>query len=93
MSATILVVEDEAVIARDIKTTLEGFGYRVPPPVASGALALDAVAAHHPDLVLMDIRIQGDLDGIQTATRIRAKHRAPIIYGSSSKAGAVDQAA
>jgi PAS domain S-box-containing protein len=83
MSATILVVEDEAIIARDIQTTLEGLGYVVPPPVDTGDQALAAVVAHGPDLVLMDIRIQGDLDGIETAALIGKIHQTPVIYLTS----------
>ena len=83
MSASILVVEDEAIIARDIKTTLEALGYTVPPPVASGAQALEAVIAHRPDLVLMDVRIQGAMDGIETAALIGKKHGTPIVYLTS----------
>lgn len=83
MSASILVVEDEAIIARDVKKTLEGFGYTVPAPVASGAQALEAVIAHRPDLVLMDIRIQGELDGIETAALIGKNHGTPIVYLTS----------
>ena len=83
MSATILVVEDEAIIARDIKTTLEGLGYVVPPPVATGAQALEAVGVHRPDLVLMDIRIQGEMDGIETAALIGMNAKTPIIYLTS----------
>lgn len=83
MSTTILVVEDEAIIARDIKKTLESLGYRVPPTVASGSQALDAIVAHRPDLVLMDIRIQGDLDGIETAAIIGQRHGTPVVYLTS----------
>ena len=83
MSAIILVVEDEAIIARDIQTTLEALGYVVPPPVATGAKALEAVAAHRPDLVLMDIRIQGEMDGIETAALIGKNQGTPIIYLTS----------
>jgi PAS domain S-box-containing protein len=83
MTATILVVEDEAIIARDIKKTLEGLGYRVPAPVASGQQALDAVAVHRPDLVLMDIRIQGEMDGIETAALIGQRDRTPVVYLTS----------
>jgi PAS domain S-box-containing protein len=83
MTSKILIVEDEAVIARDIQVTLRELGYLVPPPVASGEMALQAVAAGSPDLVLMDIRIQGDLDGIQTAARIRELHGTPVVYLTS----------
>ncbi len=80
MSTRILVVEDEAVIARDLQRTLAALGYTVLPPVPSGDLALAAVASMHPDLVLMDIRIQGAIDGIETAARIRDQHGSPVIY-------------
>lgn len=83
MNATILVVEDQAVIARDIQNTLEDLGYVVPPPVATGAQAVAAVIAHRPDLVLMDIRIQGEMDGIETAALIGKNERTPIIYLTS----------
>jgi CheY-like chemotaxis protein len=83
MNATILVVEDEPFIASDIKKTLEALGYVVPPPVASGQQALEAVIAHRPDLVLMDIRIQGEIDGIETAARIGKNHGTPVVYLTS----------
>jgi PAS domain S-box-containing protein len=83
MSASILVVEDEAIIARDIKKTLEGLGYVVPPPVASGGEALEAIIAHRPDLVLMDIRIHGKMDGIETAALLGKNHRTPVVYLTS----------
>jgi two-component system, cell cycle sensor histidine kinase and response regulator CckA len=83
MAARILVVEDETIIAKDIQGTLSGLGYDVPSPVSSGAAALEAVEKSAPDLVLMDIRIHGDVDGIDTAARIRAVHGTPVIYMTS----------
>jgi CheY-like chemotaxis protein len=80
---TILVVEDEAIIAADIQGTLESLGYRVPRVVASGADALAALDNLRPDLVLMDIRIQGDIDGIETARRIKARRDVPIVFLTS----------
>jgi len=79
----IIVVEDEAIIARDIQSTLIRLGYLVPPPVASCAEALEAVHRHRPDLVLMDIRIQGGVDGIETGARIRDAYGTPLVYLSS----------
>lgn len=83
MSAIILVVEDEAIIARDIQMTLEDLGYVVPSPVATCAEALEAVAVHCPDLVLMDVRIKGETDGIETAALIGKRSGTPIIYLTS----------
>jgi len=80
MSTQILVVEDETVIARDLRATLVELGYTVPPPVPSGERALEAVASQRPDLVLMDIRIQGDLDGIDTAALIRDNANTPVVF-------------
>lgn len=82
-SSTILVVEDEAIIAADIQGALEGLGYRVPRVVANGEDALAALDSLRPDLVLMDIRIQGELDGIETAKRVKARRDVPIIFLTS----------
>ena len=83
MSARILVVEDEAIIARDIRATLKDLGYIVPDSVASGDAALKAIRATAPDLVLMDIHIQGEIDGVETALRIRDNHGTPVVYLTS----------
>jgi CheY-like chemotaxis protein len=82
-AACILVVEDEAIIARDIQVTLQRLGYVVPPPVASCEEAFSSLTAHHPDLVLMDINIRGEIDGIETAARIRDSHGTPVVYLTS----------
>lgn len=82
-SNTILVVEDEAIIGADIQATLEALGYRVPRVVASGDDALAAVRALEPDLVLMDIRIQGQLDGVETARLVRRLRDVPIVFLTS----------
>ncbi len=81
--ALILVVEDEALIADDIQRTLIRLGYDVPPPVATGHEALEAVAATRPRLVLMDIKLQGAMDGIDAAKLIRLEHEVPIVYLTS----------
>ena len=76
----ILVVEDEAIIARDIKYTLENLGYTVPAMAASGADAIRKAADLQPDLVIMDIVLKGPMDGIQAAAEIRAANDVPVIY-------------
>jgi hypothetical protein len=77
------VVEDEAIIASDIRATLKRLGYNVPPAVSSGAEALKAVRNLHPDLALVDIRIRGDMDGIDLATRLRDLDKTPVVYLTS----------
>ncbi len=79
----ILVVEDEGIIAIHLQRMLTGFGFRVPETVANGQAALCSVEKSRPALVLMDIQLQGDLDGIETARRIRERFDLPIVYLSA----------
>jgi PAS domain S-box-containing protein len=83
MSVSIMVVEDEILIAKDIQRVLTDFGYEVFPPVASGNDALRAAEIRVPDLVLMDVTLKGPLDGIQTATQLRQKFQTPVVYLTS----------
>ena len=76
----ILVVEDEGVIAMNVKMALMRNGYEVLPIAMSAETALIMTAQYHPDLVLMDIRIRGDKDGIDTATLMSEHYNIPIIY-------------
>ncbi|SLM47358.1 protein of unknown function [Nitrospira japonica] len=76
----ILIVEDEAVVAADLAGKLERAGYRVVGIAADGEDALETAAAQLPDLVLMDIRLAGQMDGIETAERIREARSIPVIY-------------
>jgi diguanylate cyclase (GGDEF)-like protein/PAS domain S-box-containing protein len=78
--ARILVVEDEAVVAHDLQSTLTRLGYEAPAPVASGEAALACLEEVRPDLVLMDIHLAGKMDGIATAERIRGRMHLPIVY-------------
>ena len=79
-AARILVVEDESLIARDLSTCLAQMGYHVSGTAASGAEALREVEQHSPDLVLMDIILSGEMDGIKTAEEIRNRFNTPVIY-------------
>lgn len=76
----ILVVEDEALVALDLKRRLTGFGYEVIGTVASGGEAIAMVERSPPDLVLMDIQIQGPLDGVATAQAITERWDIPIVF-------------
>jgi response regulator RpfG family c-di-GMP phosphodiesterase len=79
-TATILVVEDEAITAKDLEATLEDLGYAVCGTASSGAEAVQKAEADRPDLVLMDIVLQGEMDGIEAAKRIRANCGIPVVY-------------
>ncbi len=78
--ALILVVEDEVIVAENIRSKLEKSGYLVPETVTSGEQALECLKELRVDLVLMDIKLEGNIDGIQTAEFIRAHYGLPIIY-------------
>lgn len=76
----ILIVEDEEIIMADIARTLRAQGYDVAGTAASGAAAVQAAAASRPDLVLMDVRLQGRIDGIEAARLIRQQSEVPILF-------------
>jgi two-component system, cell cycle sensor histidine kinase and response regulator CckA len=76
----IVIVEDEGLIAADLQGRLEREGYQVPGIAATGGEALQLVRAESPDLVLMDIRLAGDLDGIQVADKVRQEFDIPVVY-------------
>ncbi len=80
MGRKILIVEDEMIIAEDIRITLQKFDYEVIDIVPTGRRALAIIASQHPDLVLMDIKLRGDIDGVQTAKMINEKFDLPIVY-------------
>jgi two-component system, response regulator PdtaR len=78
---TILVVEDEGLIALHLTELLEKAGFMVKEPAYSGEMVLrDLGKSPLPDLILMDIALAGKLDGIETARRIREKHPIPVIF-------------
>jgi CheY-like chemotaxis protein len=76
----ILVVEDDDSVATVLESRLESFGYRICGVVSSGAAAIDAALRHHPDLVLMDILLEGEMNGIEAAQEIGRRSDVPIIF-------------
>jgi two-component system, cell cycle sensor histidine kinase and response regulator CckA len=79
-TTSILVVEDEVIIAMEIKDRLTRLGYQVPAMAASGEEAIRKAGEHALDLVLMDIMLEGDMDGVEAAERIRGLHGLPVIF-------------
>jgi PAS domain S-box-containing protein len=79
-TARILIVEDDAIVARDLRASLTKMGYFVTGVAAAGEEALEMAGENRPDLVLMDIMFDGDIDGIETAQRMRDQHDVPVIY-------------
>ncbi len=76
----ILVVEDERIVALDIQGQLENLGYTIAAAVSSGEEAVRKAAELRPDLALMDIRLRGVMDGVETAEQLRQRFDVPVIY-------------
>lgn len=79
----IYIVEDERIIALDLQRRLERMGYRICGTAATGQEALDGIRADKPDLVLMDIVLQGPMDGIEVAIQVRKELHIPVIFLSA----------
>lgn len=78
--ARILIVEDESIVAFNLQQRLSQLGYDVPHVAVSGQQSLDMVSQSRPDLVLMDIHIEGAMDGIEVASRLSESSSVPVIY-------------
>ncbi len=76
----ILVVEDEEIVALEIRKKLENLGYEVISKASSGPEAIEKASKERPDLVLMDIQLKGSMDGIEAADRIWNSNKIPIIF-------------
>ncbi len=77
---TILIVEDESLIASSIKNILSHLGYKKVYVANSGVGALKIIEEQHPDLVLVDIVLPGKINGIELAKQVRAHHKIPVIF-------------
>jgi DNA-binding NarL/FixJ family response regulator len=80
LKSKILIVEDYSIVARDIKERLEHMDYNVLDIVSNGEDAIRKSNETKPDVVLMDVVLKGDLDGIETAQKIQSHNNVPIIY-------------
>lgn len=76
----IMIVEDEGIIAEDIAMSLRGFGYEVCAIATTAQDAIELACAKTPDLVVMDVVLQGEMDGITAAERIKENLRVPVVY-------------
>lgn len=80
MTTKILIAEDESIVALDMAHDLESAGYTVVGQVSNGQAAIRATTDLHPDVVLLDITMPGEIDGIQAAEEISREHDIPIIF-------------
>jgi hypothetical protein len=83
-----MVVEDEAIIALDIQRQLTTAGFTVAGKAQSAEAAFREIEREHPDIVLMDIRLRGEMDGVQAAAIIRSRYSLPVVYLTAHTDGA-----
>ena len=92
-AATLLIVEDDGILAADLEIILTGLGYRILGPVATGEEAIGLLQGQSADLVLMDIELAGELNGIETAQHLGHGHDIPVVFLSGfSQDPLLDQA-
>ncbi len=80
----IVIIEDEFVIAEDMRTRLEEHGYEVSAVFDRGELALLFVSAKNADILLVDINLQGPMDGVELVKQLQAKMEIPIVYAKAT---------
>ncbi|KQC11992.1 MAG: hypothetical protein APR54_10190 [Candidatus Cloacimonas sp. SDB] len=78
----VLIIEDEILIARSLYADLKDFGIEVLEPISNGEQAVEVALQEIPDLILMDIRLAGEMDGIETASRIQKFKNIAVIFMS-----------
>ncbi len=82
--ARIVIVEDDSLVAMGMRLYLESRGHEVLAVAATGQNAVDVAVDRGPDLVLMDVRLKGKMDGVEAAQRILARRVLPIVFVSGS---------
>jgi len=80
MTKKVLIVEDDMILSMVNKKYVELLGHKVVQSVRNGLAAIEAAKTHNPDIILMDIRIEGDMDGIEAMLEIRKFSNAQVIY-------------
>jgi two-component system, response regulator PdtaR len=87
VDSKILIVEDEYIVATDLKQRLENMGHEIVGIEGDGKSAIETTLEKQPDIIIMDITLKGDIDGIETAQKIHKINDIPLIYlsGSSDK--------
>lgn len=93
MKKNILIVEDEAIIAESLKMCLEERGYHVLKTVSIGEEAIQSAEKNKPDLILMDIRLRGSMNGYEAISKIRLRSMIPVIYTTGGDQYQIDEKA
>jgi DNA-binding LytR/AlgR family response regulator len=80
LKVNVLVVEDESIVSKDIQHSLKKLGYTVVGAAATGEKALEIARTEKPDIVLMDIMLKGDMNGVEVAEIVRRELNVPVIF-------------
>ena len=80
----VLILEDDRLIAENNKVLLQGVGYEISGTCTTASQAEESIAANRPDIVLIDILLKGEKDGIWFANRLRNKYDIPFVYATSN---------
>ena len=80
----LMVVEDETIVSLDLQSRLRSMGYEIVDAVGTGEEAIAKAGEHRPDLVLMDVGLRGNIDGVQAAEQIKKSYQIPVIYLTAS---------
>ncbi|HYP12939.1 MAG TPA: response regulator [Bryobacteraceae bacterium] len=91
MKARILIVEDESIVQLDLQRRLQRMGHSVVGMASKGEDAIAKAIELKPDLVIMDVRLEGSMDGLEAARRIQAEQRTPVVY-VTAYASTIEQA-
>jgi len=89
----ILVVEDDHILALVETKFIQKMGFTVVACVTNGPDAIEAAKEHNPDVIVMDVRIDGEMDGVQTMMEIQKFSDAPVIYSTGNSESAIHQRA
>ena len=90
--AQILIAEDELLIVEDLRSKLRRLGHTVVGHATTGEVAVQKAIETKPDLVLMDVRLRGAMNGIEAAQRIREAHPMPVVYVTAHAAAVAEHA-
>ncbi len=80
--AKILIVEHEAITAMEIQNSLKNLGYQITSIVNTGEQAIDKAVQDKPDIILMDIRTKGEMDGVEAARILKSRFELPVILSA-----------
>lgn len=76
----VLVVEDESIVSKDIQHSLKKLGYNVVGASSTGEKAIELAGEERPDIILMDIMLKGDMNGIEAAEKIKEHYSIPVVF-------------